>query len=391
MTKIKSILAGSAAIAALALSAPAAGQTHVGTVVIDGSLCVGFDCPVSPSMGFDTIRLQENNLRIHFDDTSSTASFPSNDWRLIANESTNGGDSYFSIQDATASRRVFTVEAGAPQAALFVENTGDVGIGTGTPVTDLHIERGDTPSMRLEQDGTSGFTPQTWDIAGNETNFFIRDVTGGSRLPFRIRPGAPSSSIDVAASGNVGLGDSSPDASLDIQRSDGTAGIRVEETSGTKAKRDMLHMVNNGNPQIVFENTFNTNTWTWGAGANMVIDHTTSGLEVLRISSAGNFTIPGTMTTGGGTCGGGCDAVFSAAYALPSIQEHSEAMWSNGYLPNVGPTVEGEPVNVSEKLGRMLNELETAHVYIDQLNGELDAQRAEFEARIAALETAAGE
>ena len=35
-------------------------------------------------------------------------------------------------------------------------------------------------------------------MAGNETNFFIRDVTNGSKLPFRIRPGAPTSSIDVA-------------------------------------------------------------------------------------------------------------------------------------------------------------------------------------------------
>jgi hypothetical protein len=31
-------------------------------------------------------------------------------------------------------------------------------------------------------------------------------VTGGSRLPFRIRPGAPNSSIDIAASGDVGFG-----------------------------------------------------------------------------------------------------------------------------------------------------------------------------------------
>jgi hypothetical protein len=126
-----------------------------------------------------------------------------------------------------------------------------------------------------------------------------------------------------------------------------------------------------------------------------VIDHDTVGgsspTEVFQLSSAGNLTIPGTITTGGGTCGGGCDAVFSAAYALPSIEEHSAAMWESGYLPNVGPTVEGEPVNLTDKVGRMLNELETAHVYIDQLHGEMTAQRSEFEARIAALEAAANE
>ena len=60
--------------------------------------------------------------------------------------------------------------------------------------------------MRLEQNNSGGFTAQTWDVAGNEANFFVRDVTGGSRLPFRIRPGAPTSSIDINASGNVGIG-----------------------------------------------------------------------------------------------------------------------------------------------------------------------------------------
>src|SRR4051794_2053622 len=60
-----------------------------------------------------------------------------------------------------------------------------------------------TPGVRLIQTSNGGFPPQTWDIAGNEANFFIRDLTGGSRLPFRIRPGAPTSSIDIGATGEV--------------------------------------------------------------------------------------------------------------------------------------------------------------------------------------------
>ena len=91
---------------------------------------------------------------------------------------------------------------------------------------------------------------------------------------------------------------------------------------------------------------------------------------VFTMLESGNLTITGTLTTGGGTCGGGCDKVFEDDYDLPTIEEHSEAMWSNGYLPNVGPTIENEPINVSDKVGRMLNELEKAHIYIDQLNEE---------------------
>lgn len=54
-------------------------------------------------------------------------------------------------------------------------------------------------------------------MAGNEANFFVRDVTGGSRLPFRIRPGAPTSSIDISASGIVGVGTASPAINVDVR------------------------------------------------------------------------------------------------------------------------------------------------------------------------------
>ena len=67
----------------------------------------------------------------------------------------------------------------------------------------LLLKSPDTPGVRLEQTGTGGYTPQTWDVAGNEANFFVRDLTGGGRLPFRIRPGAPTSSLDISATGDV--------------------------------------------------------------------------------------------------------------------------------------------------------------------------------------------
>ena len=180
-----------------------ADQVFLDDVIIDGSLAVGLDSVNGENFGFDTLRLKENNLRFHFDDTSVAAAFPRNDWRIIANDSTNGGDSYLGIEDTTGGRIPFRVEAGASSNALFVESTGDVGFGTNNPVVRMHASDGDTPTLRLEQNGTSGWNPQSWDVAGNETNFFIRDVTHGSKLPFRIRPDAPTSSIEIEADGNV--------------------------------------------------------------------------------------------------------------------------------------------------------------------------------------------
>ena len=93
-----------------------------------------------------------------------------------------------------------------------------------------HVKDGDTPTLRLEQDGTSGFTPQTWDVAGNESGFFVRDATNGSKLSLRIRPNAPASSLDIAANGDIGLGDASPDGDLDLERN-GDVTLYLTDTS----------------------------------------------------------------------------------------------------------------------------------------------------------------
>jgi hypothetical protein len=179
-------------------------------LIVQGSACVGLDCVDGESFGFDTIRLKENNTRIRFDDTSTSPGFPNNDWQLTANDSASGGLNKFSIENTTVATVPFTIVGSAPTNSLFVDSSGRLGIKTAVPGLNIHISTGDTPAQRFEQTSASGFTAQTWDIGANEANFFVRDLTGGSRLPFRIRPGAPTSSLDINASGNVGIGTASP-------------------------------------------------------------------------------------------------------------------------------------------------------------------------------------
>ncbi|MEZ5716350.1 MAG: hypothetical protein R3D85_15045 [Paracoccaceae bacterium] len=112
-------------------------------------------------------------------------------------------------------------------------------------------------------------------------------------------------------------------------------------------------------------NTDTGGEWSFGAGTDFVLKQGAVGsasnaktkLFKTRIDDA---TLTGSLTTGGTTCGGGCDAVFAPDYPLPSIADHAARMRALGYLPNVGPTPEGAPFNVTDKLGRMLNELEHA-------------------------------
>lgn len=363
-SKIK--LSGFGAVSAIALmaaSAASADQVILDDLIVDGSLCVGFDCVNGESFGFDTIRLKENNLRIRFQDTSASASFPGNDWVIEANASSNGGGNYLSFVDVDAGTTPFLVEAGAGANALYVKSGGNIGIGTNIPTVQLHIKDGNTPTMRLEQDGSSGFTPQTWDVAGNEANFFVRDATNGSTLPFRIKPGAASNSIYIGTSKNVGFGTTSP-----------TSGLHVVRTTTTPA--GLLKLQNNGTVYMTLDN--GNIAWNIQNNADELrfTNATGPGIE-MRMTATGDMTISGqlvTGTTGSCTAATPCDAVFDPeTYTVPSLVAYNEQMWANGYLPTVGPTLADQPMNVSDKMLKMLNALEHAQIYIGQLETRISA------------------
>jgi hypothetical protein len=211
-------------------------------LIVQGSGCFGLDCVDGENFGFDTIRVKENNTRIQFDDTSTSAGFPTNNWQIRANDSGSGGTNFLGFVDQGSTGNsetgtiVFAVNSGASANSIRVGSNSKVGLRTATPVLDMHANTTDTPAIRLEQNNTGGFTAQTWDVAGNEANFFVRDVTSGSRLPFRIRPGAPTSSIDIAATGNVGVGTASPVTRVDVRSVD-AATAAVTNVTNSDATR----------------------------------------------------------------------------------------------------------------------------------------------------------
>jgi hypothetical protein len=241
--------------------------------------------------------------------------------------------------------------------------------------------------MRLEQDGSSGFTAQTWDIAGNEANFFIRDVTHGSALPFRIEPSTPANALYLDSTGRIGLGTTAPAVPLDIVGSSGGVG------SGT-LDQVTLRVNNHDNRAIIaMGQGADGETWrllTNTSNSRLRFNRTGSSVQPFTLESNGDMVIAGSITTGSGnTCAGGCDVVFADDYDLPSIEEHADFMRSNRYLMHVGPTAESGSFNLSEKVGGMLSELEYAHLYIAQLHEnqtQAEVELAELRSRLNALE-----
>jgi len=131
--------------------------------IVQGSQCIGFDCVNNENFGFDTLRLKENNLRIDFEDTSSSSNFPSNDWGIVVNDSANGGANYFMIEDrgadGSSADSVFRIDAGANGAMTFgfgSTSSGDHTLSIGSAgderrITNLAAGTAGTDAVNVDQ------------------------------------------------------------------------------------------------------------------------------------------------------------------------------------------------------------------------------------------------
>ena len=361
-------------------------------LIVQQSLCVGFDCVNNESFGFDTIRLKENNTRIKFDDTSSSAGYPANDWQITANDSASGGSNKWSVEDITGSKVPLTITAGASTNSIFVDSTGRVGFRTSTPVLDLHVNTSNTPAIRLEQNNSGGFTAQTWDIAGNEANFFVRDVTGGSRLPFRIRPGAPTSSIDINADGIVGIGTASPELVNGI-----TQGMQIEAefpalritATGTGGHDYQFQTGNSGQLGIsdVTGGTNNNRIFIAGTG-NVGIGTTTT---TSKLNVAGDVRTIGGAFIDDGTTLNAPDYVFDETYQLMPLAQVAEFIKAQKHLPNVpsAESIKANGLNMSQFQMRLLEKVEELTLYTINQHEQITSlkeQNQKLMERLTALE-----
>lgn len=286
-----------------------ADQLYNDDIVVKGSICVGVDCNSGENFSFDTIRMKENNLRIRFTDTSSSGGFPTRDWEITVNDSTNGGANKFSITNVDAGTTPFTIMDGANNNSLYIGANDFIGLGTTTPVAQIHAVTGNSPTIRLDQDVTSGFTAQAWDVAGNETNFFVRDVTSGNKLPLRIQVGAPNSSIHVAPDGDVGFRTSTPDGLLDIAHpSDannhavlvsptGNFGINIDNGFLPRGLFDV--QATNGKSKLMVQSDGKVGLGLEASGtANGLFDVQISGVSKFLVTDGGNIAIGKSSVSG---------------------------------------------------------------------------------------------
>ena len=157
--------------------------------------------------------------------------------------------SYWTIGNAATDATGYTFSNG-----IILQKNGNVGIGTTSPSSLLHLSSGtsgdavltieadtdnnneaDSPQIHFKQDG--GVTFNKVGIIGNANDVFTGSVAnysyiGGNNGLHLITNSVPK--MTITTSGNVGIGETNPGNNLHIKNSNG-AGLRIEATDGGSA------------------------------------------------------------------------------------------------------------------------------------------------------------
>ena len=226
-------------------------------------------------------------------------------WRLNADES--GFFMRSDQNDGTGlSTTPFKILNQAPDNSLVVRDSGNIGLGTESPESNLHVSGGN-PAIRLENTNLSS---QTFEMLNAAGSFYLNRYNGDDQVsPLIISSAAPHLAITAGGTrvsmGNliharydgsgVGIGTTSPGATLHVAKDD--AKILVENTGGTET-RTLFEINNNGANRFLINNSNSGSSWAFLSSTNdeFRISDQNTGQPELRVQSGGNMIIQGSLT-----------------------------------------------------------------------------------------------
>ncbi|MCD6340372.1 MAG: tail fiber domain-containing protein, partial [Desulfurococcales archaeon] len=278
------------------LSAPldisSTAQTKAGNLTIDSLLRVGrYSSAPTGATGALYYDTTENEFK----------GYKASSWDSLGGATPAGSTGYIQFNDSGA--------LGA-DSNLFWDNTNKrLGIGTTSPGAELEIMHNswgnEDEFLRINRDETGWYhsikAKTSTAIADNFLSFYISNDTGGQ-----------SEVLKLVGNGNVGIGTTSPGATLHVQKTGSSAQIKVQTvTSGTASLSivdstggAILLRADTGNSYI---NAGNVGIGTTGPAGRFHIVGDTNPLfrlqsptygTLLNISNAGTFTYDNTSGEG---------------------------------------------------------------------------------------------
>ncbi|MDY8134563.1 hypothetical protein [Aquimarina sp. 2201CG5-10] len=107
--------------------------------IVKNRIAIGDDVTTGMDFGENDMVISDDTIGILFRDTSTSASFPFNDWSIQINDIADNGEDYFAVNDIDGSRTPFKVMAGAPDKTLEVNNNGNINVGNVVPTEKIEI------------------------------------------------------------------------------------------------------------------------------------------------------------------------------------------------------------------------------------------------------------
>lgn len=158
-------------------------------------------------------------------------------------------------------------ESGQADARLYLRDGGNVGIGTATPGTRLHmLTSGGNPQIRLQNSADSETSlalqnaDHTWTVgtdAGAEDQFFIHHTAGTGSLGYHLT---------VSPAGNVGIGANNATSKLFVLGKGTFEQPALTENSDPATAHDQLEAYSSdtGNPALFTKIRFHQGNRYWG-------------------------------------------------------------------------------------------------------------------------------
>jgi hypothetical protein len=312
---------------------------------------------------------------------------------LVINSQSGGGWADIDLQSDGVSR-------------LFVESAGNIGIGTTSPARNLEID--DSRAwLRLTSSSAQGSVLElkssstaagTW---RGRINFLdeadnVKAEIYHYDLEFFDDPGlyfVTNNSTRMMIhddTGNVGIGCTNPEGSLwsdskTLEIAGNAPSIVLDDGLGS-AQDDFE--ISNGGGEVLFRDATD--------GIDIMMLGLTGAEEgrvgIMTTNPKGTLDVNGSIYQRGGLLH--ADYVFEEEYELESIEDHAKFMWQNKHLkaiPKASADENGlEIVEVGSHRRGIVEELEKAHIYIEQLHSQIATLKNQLEnvsERLEELET----
>jgi hypothetical protein len=160
---------------------------------------------------------------------------------------------------------------------------------TGVDVTGTVTASGDV----IRNDTTTGTSKFALQYSGADAAVFKRNNSTGVATIANGYAGAPIDAINISLAGNVGIGTTSPDTNLDVERSSNdTGGIKVQNTNNTQGSAVAQVEISGGDnayANLLLECNATNHSIRQDGSGNLKI--TNGSTERLRIDSSGNLLV----------------------------------------------------------------------------------------------------